>query len=54
MPEHGDQHFVPNSYLKPWCNAATPAKQTDIYTVKAADGLRDLTLEHGLNQLETD
>jgi hypothetical protein len=79
MPEHSDQHFVPNSYLKPWRDPETPSGQepwvwrfskngdearrkapknifteTDIYTVTAADGSRDLTLEHGLSQLEND
>jgi hypothetical protein len=79
MVEHADQHYVPHSYLKRWCDPDTPAGQTpyvwriskdgserrkkapkniftetDMYTVKAADGTRDLTLEHGLSQLEGD
>jgi Protein of unknown function (DUF4238) len=72
------QHFVPQSYLKAWCDASTPAGQEpyvwlfdksggqarrkapakifvekDFYTIKGADGERDLVLEHGLSQLET-
>ena len=72
------QHFVPQSYLKAWCDPQTPPghepyiwlcdrreraarkksptkvlAETDFYTIKRADGSRDLILEHGLSQLES-
>lgn len=75
--KHGKQHFVAQSYLRAWCDPATPADQapyvwrfakdgsdprrkapenifheTDLYTIIAPDGGRDLRLEHGLAQLE--
>lgn len=75
--KHKKQHFVPQSYLRAWCDPQTPeghepyiwlcdkrgggskkrapAKvftQNDFYTIKDADGERDLVLEHGLSQLE--
>src|SRR5450759_793187 len=75
--KHKKQHFVPQSYLRAWCDPQTPegpepyiwlcdkrgggakkrapAKvftQNDFYTIKDADGERDLVLEHGLSQLD--
>jgi uncharacterized protein DUF4238 len=77
MPPHSKQHFVPQSYLKAWCDPAMPEGQEpyvwrfekdgtdprrkapenifherDIYTIRGADGGRDLVLEHGLKGLE--
>jgi hypothetical protein len=75
--KHGKQHFVPQCYLRAWCDPETPAEQepyvwrfskdgtnprrkapenifheSDLYTITAPDGGRDLRLEHGLKQLE--
>jgi hypothetical protein len=74
---HKAQHFIPQSYLKAWCDPAAPVDrtpyvwifnndrsdprkkapikifcETDMYTIFRADGERDLSLEHGLDQLE--
>ena len=76
--KHKNQHTVPQSYLKAWCDPESPdgyepylwicnrggagskkkapAKvftEKDFYTIKLADGERDLVLEHGLSQLES-
>ena len=76
--KHKNQHTVPRSYLKAWCDPNSPeghepyiwvcdkggagarkkapAKvftEKDFYTIKLADGERDLVLEHGLSQLES-
>lgn len=73
-----NQHTVPQSYLKAWCDPNPPAGyepyiwlcdkggagarkkaparvfvEKDFYTIKLADGERDLVLEHGLSQLES-
>lgn len=78
IKSHKKQHFVPECYLKAWCDPMTPAGQTpyvwllnkdgfgprrkapenifhekDLYTIHRADGERDLTLEHGLSELES-
>ena len=75
--EYKDQHFIPQSYLKAWCDPTTPPGQDpyvwrftkdgaevrckpprkiffqkDLYTIRAADGGRDLWLEQGLSELE--
>ena len=75
--DYGSQHFVPRTYLKPWCDPETPKKmepyvwvfdrdgrngrkkapknlfeETDFYTIELGNGSRDLTLEHGLQELE--
>ncbi len=77
IARHKKQHFVPQCYLKAWCDPKTPAKQepyvwrfnkdgaaprrkapenifyqTDLYTIRQADGGRDLVLERGLSGLE--
>lgn len=79
MSKHKDQHFIPRSYLKAWCDPTTPKGQTpyiwlfgkdgkdarkkspdkiffekEMYTITKADGERDLVLEHGLGQLESE
>jgi len=79
MVEHKKQHFVPQSYLKAWCDLSTPPghepyvwrfskdgsdvrrnapenlfHETDLYTIHPADGGRDLVLERGLSQLESE
>src|SRR5262245_37854393 len=79
LVEHKRQHFVPQSYLKAWCDPTTPVGQepyvwlflkdgsevrrkapdnlfheTDLYTIRRDDGTRDLVLEHGLSQLESE
>jgi hypothetical protein len=76
--KHKNQHTVPQSYLKAWCDPncpeghepyiwicdkagagarkKAPAKvftEKDFYTIRLADGERDLVLEHGLSQLES-
>lgn len=73
------QHYVPQSYLKAWCDSETPKGQTpyvwvfpkdgehvhrrapqnlfvetDFYTIRSASGERDLILEEGLSQLESE
>lgn len=75
--QHKDQHFIPQCYLKAWCDPETPPRQkpyvwtfgkdeqrgrrkapqnifheTDMYTIRGPDGGRDLSLEHGLAELE--
>jgi len=79
MADKKKQHFVPQGYLKPWCDPSTPEGQTpyvwvypkeggepknkapkniffetDLYTIKAEDGGRNLVLENGLSQLESE
>src|SRR5450631_7641 len=76
--DYKDQHFIPQGYLKAWCDPTTPEGQEpyvwrftkdgaearrkppkkvffekDLYTIHAADGRRDLRLEHGLSELES-
>lgn len=78
MSQHKKQHFIPQCYLKAWCDPSAPINlnpyvwvfskdgnhvkkkspkniffETDMYTVIKADGTRDLVLEHGLMQLES-
>lgn len=78
MAKHKNQHYIPQCYLKAWCDLKTPDKQEpyvwqfskdgssarnkapenifyekDMYTILDANGNRDLSLEHGLNELET-
>ncbi len=75
--KHKQQHSVPVSYLRAWCDPSTPPDQTpyvwlfsrdgkqarrkaperifyvrDLYTIEGVNGERNLTLEHGLSQLE--
>lgn len=79
MVGHKKQHFVPQAYLKAWCDPETPAGQrpyvwvfskngtsarrkapenifaeTDLYTISMEDGSRNLVLEHGLSELESE
>ncbi|MBI4381393.1 MAG: DUF4238 domain-containing protein [candidate division NC10 bacterium] len=79
MADHKTQHFIPQSYLRAWCDQNTPEGQepyvwlfssdgsnprrkaphnifheTDLYTIKLPGGGRDLVLEHGLAQLESE
>lgn len=79
MSKHKRQHYIPASYLRPWCDPNAPSNQTpyvwliskdgssvtrkspekifrqsDMYTIRGADGSRLLHLEHGLGQLESD
>lgn len=74
---HKKQHWIPQSYLKAWCDPSSPLGQEpyvwlfsksgesvrktapkniffgkDLYTIRLADGTRDLTVEHGLAGLE--
>lgn len=78
MTTHKKQHFIPQCYLKAWCDSNTPHQQTpyvwrftkdgnevkkkspenifhetDTYTIFDLKGNRNLVLEKGLNQLET-
>lgn len=78
MLGHKNQHFIPECYLKAWCDPGTPENQSpyvwmfakdgttvknksphnifhenNMYTIECANGERDLTLEHGLSELET-
>lgn len=73
------QHYIPSSYLRPWCDPSTPCghtpyvwlfdrdgsnprkkapasifAETDMYTIHGAGGERDLVLEHGLSQIESE
>jgi len=77
---HKNQHTIPETYLKGWCDPACPPGpgrnpyvwitscasretrrkaphnlfcESDFYTIRRADGTRDLTLEHELAKLES-
>lgn len=79
MADHKKQHFVPQSYLRAWCDPNTPEGQepyvwlfssdgsnprrkapdnifheTDLYTIELPGGGRNLVLEYGLAQLESE
>jgi Protein of unknown function (DUF4238) len=75
--DHSQQHWVPSSYLRAWCDPDAPPlhepyvwrfpknggegrrkapdnlfRESEFYTLHLPDGQRDLSLEHGLADLE--